>query len=356
MPFYKKKGYVFSHSGNTYKFTEENFNNKYCNNKNKPGEAYKIIYIIKNKIIAALQVRSDNKRYKKNLNSKLKSCKRVYIKASLTIETALSLSIFIFAAALMMLPFRMMETSRKMQALCEAVNEDAAKYAYAVYIAENKGILKDEPEIIRSAQDEQADNSGKFKSLLSSSALGEYTKSKAAAQIKDSHIQNISWTGTECMAENGIITIRITYNYKLPFALFGLGDIKQQVLSSRRAWIGSEGDSEYTEGETDKEDDETVYVGKTSTRYHRDRRCHYLYNDIKAVPKTVISDHRNTSGGKYSPCARCGAAVSDTVYIMPSGNSYHSTRNCSAINAYVRAVKKSEVEYLGECSYCGRRH
>lgn len=49
MPFYKKKGYVFSHSGNTYKFTEENFNNKYCNNKNKPGEAYKIIYIIKNK-------------------------------------------------------------------------------------------------------------------------------------------------------------------------------------------------------------------------------------------------------------------------------------------------------------------
>ena len=32
MPFYKKKGYVFSHSGNTYKFTEENFNNKYCNN------------------------------------------------------------------------------------------------------------------------------------------------------------------------------------------------------------------------------------------------------------------------------------------------------------------------------------
>ena len=53
--------------------------------------------------------------------------------------------------------------------------------------------------------------------------------------------------------------------------------------------------------------------------------------------------------------AVCGskAGEGDAVYIMKSGSRYHSDASCTAITAYVQAVKLSEVEHLGACSYCG---
>jgi hypothetical protein len=331
------------------------------NDKNQSDNSVINYHSIKNKISAALQARF-------NINfNEFNSCKRVYIKASLTIETAFSLSIFIFAAVLMLLPFRMMEAARRMQALCEAVNEEACKYAYVAYRIKNSGGLKSDSENDGSVYGESDSessssenaaytNSEVFQSLLSSAAVGEFVKNKVISEVKDKHVQNISWLGTECMTQEDMILIKLTYSYKLPFALFNLGEIKQQVLSSRRAWIGSEGDKSDSENAENDTEDEVVYVGKTSTRYHRSRKCHYLYNDLKTVSKSEIANLRNASGGRYKPCARCGAAAGNTVYILPSGSSYHSTKNCTAINAYVRTVKKSEVEQLGECSYCGRRH
>ena len=102
--------------------------------------------------------------------------------------------------------------------------------------------------------------------------------------------------------------------------------------------------------------EELVYIGKNPTRYHRQRTCHYLYNDLKAVSAGEVESMRNQSGGKYVPCKTCGTGNGNgtgTVYIMPYGGSYHTVRTCPSIIAYVQAVALSQVEYLGECSYCG---
>ncbi len=96
-----------------------------------------------------------------------------------------------------------------------------------------------------------------------------------------------------------------------------------------------------------------VYVGKGSTRYHRKRTCHYIYNDLRAVSRDELGSLRNQDGKKYYPCSRCGGAGGNGCYIMPSGTSWHSSRDCSAIVAYVREVPLSEAEHLGACSYCG---
>ena len=126
--------------------------------------------------------------------------------------------------------------------------------------------------------------------------------------------------------------------------------------SCRRAWIGKDGKDEGTDGSGNGEEDEIVYVGRGSTRYHRDRGCHYLSNSLTSVPYDSVGEQRNDSGKKYHACSVCGsgAGAGGTVYIMPSGTSFHTTKNCTAIIAYVKAVHLSEVSYLGPCSYCSR--
>ena len=104
-----------------------------------------------------------------------------------------------------------------------------------------------------------------------------------------------------------------------------------------------------------KAEDPIVYVGKGSTRYHLSTRCHYLHNNLQAVGSGEVSGLRNAEGGRYSPCKRCVSGTpGGTVYVMPSGSSYHTSPDCTAIVAYVQAVRKSTVAYLGACSYCGR--
>ena len=97
------------------------------------------------------------------------------------------------------------------------------------------------------------------------------------------------------------------------------------------------------------------------------RTCHYLYNDLKAVDFGTVGELRNESGRRYSPCGTCGAGSGSTgkggtgsgsmgsagtVYVMPYGTSYHLSKSCRSIIAYVQAVPLSQVEYFGECSYC----
>lgn len=316
----------------------------------KKNKSKNINHIKSLKIKAALQVRLSHK----SIQNDFFSLKRAAMKASLSIEAALSLSLFIFFMVLLMLPFKMMDSARKMQSICEAVNKEACKYAYLMYrMDQEKGgeKIKEEGERIDKEEEESTEDAKLFRSLLGSGALGIYTAKKAEEMVDDAHIFDVSGLMTECMQDEEMIVIRLHYRYRLPFAVLGLGSIKQGVMSSRRAWIGSEGEDE--QGGSEKEEEERVYIGKTSTRYHRSRQCHYLYNDMKSVPLLVISDHRNHQGGKYKPCARCGPAGGETVYILPSGSSYHTSRSCSAMLSYVRSVKLSEVEHLGACSYCG---
>lgn len=103
------------------------------------------------------------------------------------------------------------------------------------------------------------------------------------------------------------------------------------------------------------EDEQIVYIGKNSTRYHPDRNCHYLSNRLTAVSWEHMAEKRNINGGKYYPCVSCGkeAAKGSTVYIMSSGSRYHSRQDCKSITAYVRAVRRKDVKHLGACSYCG---
>lgn len=182
----------------------------------------------------------------------------------------------------------------------------------------------------------------------------EYAEFTLGGKLKQMPVQKVSLGRSRLLTDGETMDLIVDYEISLPFSVFGLKAVKQTNRSFRRAWVGEEG--KYKAAEDGREDTTIVYVGKNSTRYHISSTCHYLYNDLTAVPANDIGSRRNKEGRTYSPCARCENEIRSTVYIMPSGRHYHSTPSCSAINAYVSEAVKSEVEYMGGCSYCSGKN
>lgn len=267
--------------------------------------------------------------------------------ASLTLEAAIALTVFLFAAVCMMLPMKIMNTDRKLQAALESVGEDFSRYAY----------LKD---ILDQGEAMKVPGAGDFarafcKHLASGMAEG-YAVVRVSEHIDTTAVRHVRMIRSSILEEDGIVDLVLDYEIRLPFPVLGLEAVERTVRCRRRAWIGRAGIYGEQEGESGDGKDETVYVGKNSTRYHRSRSCHYLANNLSEVTYEAVFNLRNEGGKKYHACLVCGsgAGSGSTVYIMPSGDSYHTTKNCRAIVAYVRAVRLSEAEHLGPCSYCSR--
>ena len=271
------------------------------------------------------------------------------VSASMTLEASLALSRFVFASVSLILPMKIMTTQRRIQAGLESACEDLSKYGYLA-----DAIFKEMADLIPGADESDLEFG---KKILETTAVIAYGKTVAMSKVDTEQIRSVSMIHS-AVTENGeIVDLVMEYEIQMPFPVLGLKSISTTARSRRRMWTGRSGLSSLSGGEESKEEDPIVYVGKASTRYHLSRECHYLSSKLTAVPFEVIGEKRNTNGGKYYPCAVCGSGAStgSSVYIASSGSSYHTTRGCRSLIAYVRAVHLSEVKHLGACSYCGNR-
>lgn len=275
----------------------------------------------------------------------LRHGKKAFLSASLTLEAAITLSLFIFASVCMILPMKMMNTERRIQAALEATGEDFSRYAYL------KEMIGQGMESLIPGAD---DSARRFSEYLTDGAGDIYARVHILNHVDTDNVSNMEFTESEILTDGEMIDLVCNYEIQFPFPILGVSGLSRTARCRRRAWIGLAGKNYDGSSESGEEEDPVVYVGKNSTRYHRSRNCHYLANNLTAVSVTGIEYMRNSSGGKYRPCAVCGKAEADIVCIMSSGKSYHTDPECSAIISYARAVRLSEVAYLGACSYCGK--
>lgn len=248
--------------------------------------------------------------------------------ASLTVEAAMSLPLFLFFAAALMQPMHWLDRQRKVQTAAECVGEELS---VAQYLAES-----DEKE------------------LWSDAAAGLFVKGKVGAYTEGIRIKK-----ARAMDSDGMICLEVAYKEKLLFFTWPGTDITMNAASRRRPWIGLDGKlkAERAGGGQNEAEKGTVFVGANMGRYHLYRDCHYISNQYEAVSAAAAGQKRNSSGNSYKPCSRCSkkGASAKTVYITPEGAHYHSDTACSAMVSYVRTVPLEEVEHLGVCSYCTRR-
>lgn len=263
--------------------------------------------------------------------------KRVSLPASMSVEAALVLPLCLFSAVILMIPMKLLEDQRRIQAALEQAAREISIYAYAQEMTETGKEIKEEAE-----------------GVISLVGIG-YVRQQVMKHVDQDRIRQVSFSKTRILEGNDEIRLVMNYRQRLPFSVFGLESIPVEAVSVRRAWVGAPGGRlKDSKGSREEGEDEIVYMGRDGTRYHLDPECHYLHNDIRAISAGQAEKVRNAEGKRYNPCAICGnGQIQGNVYIMPSGSSYHTTPFCSSITAYVRAVKKSEAEYLGVCSYCG---
>lgn len=259
---------------------------------------------------------------------------------SLSLEAAMCLSLFLFVCVCLMMPMKIMDRQRRIQAVVESVGEELSQYAYVEYC-------------FRTGDEEKVDTERADEAESGSLLAAGYAAARILGRIDSSWVESVSFEGTD-IGTDDMVQIIMKYRMRLPFSVLGNNSIPVTHVCSRRMWNGADGNRNSGYSGTEKDEEEIVYIGKDSTRYHRQRTCHYLYNELKAVPAAEAASLRNRSGGKYAPCRRCGAGSGGgTVYVMPYGTSYHTTQSCTSIIAYVQAVPLSQVESLGACSYCG---
>lgn len=305
-----------------------------------------MIDLIKYKIIAPLQVRNHCQLYflrkKQCCEKRALSWASHYVEGSLSLEGAMCLSLFLFLCVCLITPMKMMDRQRQIQAVMESVGEELSRYAYVEYC-------------FRTPEDNQIELNRADEAEAGSLLAAGYAAAKILGRIDGSWIESASFEGTG-IGPDDMVYISLKYRMRLPFTVLGLRSIPVQQICSRRMWTGADGNRFETGGEAGDDGEEIVYIGKNPTRYHRQRTCHYLYNNLEAISPGQIDSLRNQSGARYQPCKSCGASPgAATVYVMPWGTSYHTAATCKAIIAYVQAVPLSQVEHLGECSYCKGR-
>ena len=263
-------------------------------------------------------------------------------RGSLTLEAALCFPLVVFFCVILIMPMILMDRQRQIQAAVESVGEEISQYAYVSYL-------------YKSGKGETLDVSGTNEregSQLLEKVTAAYAVESVKRKISEQWVRDLSFYGTQ-ITEDEMLQIIMKYKMPLPFSLFGQDSVDVETVCSRRLWTGADGERGKKKAETGEQDERMVYIGKSSTRYHLQSTCHYLFHNLTQIHSDDLVSIRNQDGKKYKPCSACKSSENaGPYYVLPYGTSYHSREDCRSLSAYVQEVPLRQVEYLGPCSYC----
>ncbi len=257
------------------------------------------------------------------------------LRATLTVEAAVILPLFLFAMIAALQYGVVMETAARFGA---SLTETGKQMATAAYVTRFGGDLDEAPEIAVKA--------------LSAT----YAKQRLVSQAKNvSAVKSVNLLLSSFLAEEDTIDLVLTYQIRSPITVIKLPGNFFLQRARVRAWTGREdGEDDGTEGE-EGDDGTYVYVTETGTVYHDDPNCTHLKLSIREVDESELAGLRNNSGGKYHSCERCGGASADgKVFITSEGDRYHSSLSCGGLKRTVRQVSKEELGDMRACSKCGK--
>ncbi len=259
-------------------------------------------------------------------------------RASLTIEAALSLSLFILAVVVLMTPMLILNQQQNASWLMEKNARTLAKYRYLEYYAQKSGTVNLDTEMLQTAEE----------------ALSIAAMLPELSQPGMTHPDLL--TESELSEDN--IRFVLNYDAAMPFSFLGLRSLPQQVVASRRPWTGAPGNRWDNEGSGEDEDDPLVYtsVQRESSVFHLDPGCSYISHEFHSGSAASVSQQENKFGRKYKVCQSCYPSPSSpTVYYTEAGKCYHSSPSCRALQSYIQATHRSQALANGQhaCIRCG---
>lgn len=238
--------------------------------------------------------------------------------ASLTVEAAFVLPIFMFAMLLIAYIGLLVKTQDEVRhAMVRTVEEASAEVGAGV--------------------------SAQAKSMV-------YYRGKLLAYLGDTSLTT-SLVGSSFLEENDEIDLVVSYRTSLPLNIFGIWSPQFRERVHTRAFVGVD------TRENAEEEDVVVYITENGRVYHRNKNCTYLKLSVSKVKYGDVDGMRNSSGGKYHPCHKCARGhtphADADVYITNYGDRFHTNRACSEIKRTIKEIMLSEVGSRAPCSKCG---
>lgn len=283
-------------------------------------------------------------------------------RASLTVEAALVLPIFLFFFLTFLYFIQIFTVQEHIQEVITKKGLSAAKTAY-IYddflTAEDAinfdGTLLGEEFDIRIEDLTRAAFHSTFMKFITKKDLDTALINNSC--ILDGFDSGISFYDTEILDKDDCIDIIVSYRIRLPIPFFALDDMRMVQRVRLRGWTGHQVPAKYTTvEERDKTDDTIVYITETGSVFHRTRECSHLNLSIKVIVE-IPTYQRNNSGGKYYPCEACCQGKSEAAssyYITSFGDRYHTSRSCSKLKRSVREIPLSEAGDRSPCKRCGQ--
>lgn len=245
------------------------------------------------------------------------------VRASVTIEAAFAVPLFMFAVLSLIFLIEI----QSIRGCIHAAGSDAAKQA-----AESTAVLP----VLNTIQ-------------LKSDLVNLIGEERIERSILNGGTSAISCWKSYWIPGTEEINVVIEYKIKIPVPLLKSPSVKLKDEFKVSAWNG------YQKDRKENEDGQIVYITEKGTVWHSDYQCSYLQLSIQYVQYSELQKMRNEGGGKYHKCEQCvyGQAMNG-VYITSYGNRYHNSLNCSSLKRTICAVHKSEVAGRGGCSKCAK--
>lgn len=255
-------------------------------------------------------------------------------RASLTVETALVLPIFMFFCIQFMSVISLLQVHSKIEAAMHQEVSQASLEAYAAgkILGEGNAVT----DIISEA-------------LLCSKVVNRAGKDYLDRSMIVGGSSGIRPLLTNDSSDQDTIDLVLCYQVKPVVDIIGFSEFTMGNRMRMKKWTGYLLDhvAEST-GE-----DELVYITENGSVYHKNRNCTHIMLSIQAVKTGSLEAYRNNSGEKYHSCENCGSKPGGTVFITDEGNRYHSSLSCSGLKRTVYVVKFSEAGGRPACSRCG---
>ncbi len=273
-------------------------------------------------------------------------------KASLTIEAALVLPVFMFFVLAIINILVIFSLQADIQLAMEETARSIGKKAYLVDCADDL-ITSNEAEM-------DADTESLLSAGINSLTIKTWMmKDGRKERLDNSWIMEGSsgvYTYNSSYDEKtGILDIVVNYNYQIPFLPEPIGTFSLAQRSYSHVWIGRKLDQK--DSSDGKGDSHTVYVTPYGTVYHTSKECSYLDLSIRQIPVSEISSARNTDGKIYEKCTCANhMAAGDFVYITDYGTNWHTDINCAGLKRTINEIDISEIGDKHACPKCGETH
>lgn len=159
----------------------------------------------------------------------------------------------------------------------------------------------------------------------------------------------VVWLQSSFLAEDDCIDLIASYHVKPIYGLMGYQGFLMCNRTRTRAWTGY--DNAGTAGDADEE--QLVYITPSGEAYHLSRNCPYLKLSVRGVDKDIVGELRNKDGSIFYACESCGGNESSRVFVTDYGSRYHTTLTCSALKRTIYLVPISKAQGRTPCSKCG---